>query len=246
MRLDKFLADCGVGSRSEIKKMIRAGQITVAGCENPRPESKINEEKDEVYADGKRLVYRKYVYLMLNKPAGYLSATWDKHQPVVLDLLQEEYRHFAPFPVGRLDIDTEGLLILTNDGKLAHNLLSPTKHIPKVYYAKIAGYVDADDCSAFAAGVLLADGYRAQPAELKIIRSDQTSEVTVTLTEGKFHQVKRMFSSRGKPVLYLKRIRMNGLALDERLKPGEMRTLTIEELEMLIHGKCDSARGGNS
>lgn len=246
MRLDKYLADCGIGTRSEIKKMIRAGRVCVTGREKLRPEIQIDENADVVFADGKKLSYKKFIYLMLNKPAGYLSATWDKRSPVVLDLVPEEYLHYEPFPVGRLDIDTEGLCILTNDGQLAHRLLSPVNHIPKMYYAEVEGFVNAADCRAFSEGILLEDGYQTKPGHLKVIEDGAVSKVQVTITEGKFHQIKRMFACVGKTVLYLKRIKMNGLCLDENLKPGGIRELTLEELEMLINGECHSAGGGNS
>ena len=237
MRLDKFLADCGVGTRSEIKKIIKNGYIDVLGKDNIRPETQIDENNDKIFAYGTQLVYKKYIYLMLNKPGGYVSAVWDAKHPYVLELVSEEYLHYEPFPVGRLDIDTEGLLILTNDGDLSHRLLSPKSYVPKTYYAKIAGLVTEDDCKKFKNGIVLDDGYFTKSAELKIIDSGEISEIEVTVVEGKFHQIKRMFEAVGKKVIYLKRVSMNGLKLDEKLELGEVKELSEEEFELLSLGK---------
>lgn len=236
MRLDKYLADCGVGTRSEIKKIIRAGFVRVEGETKASPELKINENTARVYVDGVEMRYRKYVYLMLNKPSGYVSATWDKHKPVVLDLVPEEYLHYEVFPVGRLDIDTVGLCVLTNDGDLAHRILSPAKHVPKTYYAEVDGYIDKDTVDVFAKEMDLGD-FTAKPAKLKILEAgDGGSKAEVTIAEGKFHQVKRMFEKVGRTVTYLKRISMNRLFLDETLSEGEIRELTDDELELLTYG----------
>ena len=167
---------------------------------------------------------------MLNKPDGYISATFDKYDPIVLDLIDQSYLVFEPFPVGRLDKDTEGLLVLTNDGQLAHRVLSPKKHVPKTYYAKIQGKVTEEDIFAFEKGVILDDGYETMPSQLK---SDDMSEIELTIHEGKFHQVKRMFESVGKKVVYLKRLSMGKLKLDESLKLGEYRELTEEEVKLI-------------
>lgn len=233
MRLDKYLADCGVGSRSEIKKQIRAGAVRVLGLAAPKPESQINPETAEVFWCGQKLNYQKFIYLMLYKPAGYISATWDAKWPTVLDLVPEEYLHFAPSPVGRLDRDTEGLCLLTNDGQLSHRLLSPAKHVPKTYYAEVRGCVTEEDAAAFLKGVTLDDGYHTKPGELTILSADAISKVHITITEGKFHQVKRMFLAVGKEVVYLKRIRMNRLCLDPAMQPGDIRVLTEEECRLL-------------
>lgn len=233
MRLDKYLADCGVGSRSEIKKQIRAGAVRVLGLAAPKPESQINPETAAVFWCGQKLSYRKFIYLMLNKPAGYVSATRDAKLPTVLDLVPKEYRHFSPSPVGRLDRDTEGLCLLTNDGQLSHRLLSPSKHVPKTYYAEVRGCVTEEDAAAFSRGVTLDDGYHTKPGELVILSAGAVSKVHITITEGKFHQVKRMFQAVGKEVVYLKRIRMNRLCLDPALQPGEIRVLTEEECRLL-------------
>ena len=227
------MADCGVGSRSEIKKQIRAGAVRVLGLAAPKPESQINPETAAVFWCGQKLSYRKFIYLMLNKPAGYVSATWDAKLPTVLDLVPKEYRHFSPSPVGRLDRDTEGLCLLTNDGQLSHRLLSPSKHVPKTYYAEVRGCVTEEDAAAFSRGVTLDDGYHTKPGELVILSAGAVSKVHITITEGKFHQVKRMFQAVGKEVVYLKRIRMNRLCLDPALQPGEIRVLTEEECRLL-------------
>lgn len=233
MRLDKYLSDCGTGTRSEIKKLIRSGAVQVSGMEKVKPETAVEPEKAEVFVNGVPVKYRKFVYLMLNKPRGYISATYDAEQPVILDLVPEEYLCFGLFPAGRLDIDTEGFCLLTNDGQLAHQLLSPKKHIPKTYFASVAGYVTESDVKAFLKGVVLDDGYLTRPAVLEILRSDVVSEVKVTITEGKFHQIKRMFEARQKKVIYLKRIAMNKLELDPSLEEGGIRELTEEELLLL-------------
>lgn len=236
MRLDKYLADCGIGTRKEIKKLIRTGQVKVLGTDRPVPELKIDENTAKVFVDGKSVIYRKYVYLMLNKPSGYISATWDKHRPVVVDLVPEEYSHFEVFPVGRLDIDTVGLCILTNDGELSHRLLSPAKHIPKRYFAVVDGELFESDAEAFSEGMDLGD-FIAKPSVLKILKStEKESEAEVEIFEGKFHQVKRMFEKVGKNVVYLKRTAMNKLDLDESLAEGEIRELTQDELELLTDG----------
>ena len=170
---------------------------------------------------------------MLNKPDGYISATYDKFDPIVLDLIDSSYLVFEPFPVGRLDKDTEGLLVLTNDGQLAHRVLSPKKHVPKTYYAKIQGVVTQEDIVAFEKGVTLDDGYETMPSQLKILKSDDISEIELTIHEGKFHQVKRMFESVDKKVIYLKRLSMGKLQLDETLALGEYRELTEEEVKLI-------------
>ncbi len=236
MRLDKYLRDCGIGTRSEIKKLIRSGAVSVSGVDKVTPELKIDENRAEVFWGGKPVIYKKYVYIMLNKPSGYVSATWDKHKPVVTDLLGEEYAHFEVFPVGRLDIDTVGLCILTNDGELSHKLLSPAKHVSKTYLATVDGPLGEEHIAAFSEGMDLGD-FTAKPASLKILKSSENeSEAEVIISEGKFHQVKRMFEKTGRCVTYLKRTAMNRLTLDETLAEGEIRELTEDELELLTYG----------
>lgn len=232
-RLDKILANTGVGSRKEIKMVVKANRVMVNGVVVKNADMHVWLSRDTIEVDGKPVIYREYIYLLMNKPQGVLSATEDNHGQVVVDLLQPEHRLFAPFPVGRLDKDTEGLLLLTNDGQLAHELLSPKKHVAKTYYARVAGEVTEVDGHAFAQGVVLDDGYKTLPGELQILHSGAESEIKLTIYEGKFHQVKRMFAAVGKKVMYLKRLTMGTLQLDKSLAPGEYRELTSQELEAL-------------
>lgn len=234
MRIDKMLANIGFGTRKEVKKLLKTGAVKVDGAIVKDAKQHVDPEQQVVMVHGEEVEYREFIYLMMNKPQGLLSATEDDRQETVLDILEEEDRVFAPFPVGRLDKDTEGLLLLTNDGQLAHRLLSPKKHVPKTYFAVINGEVTQDDVIAFRNGVTLDDGYETKPGELEIIKSGLTSEIQLTITEGKFHQVKRMFEAVDKKVTYLKRLSMANLVLDETLELGEYRELTDEELEALV------------
>lgn len=233
MRLDKLLSNMGFGSRKEVHQLQKKGAVRVNGETEKKASVNIDTEKDVVTVLGEPVVYRKYIYIMMNKPQDVLSATEDRHDRTVVDLLDPEFRHFKPFPVGRLDKDTEGFLLLSNDGKLSHNLLSPKKGIPKTYFAKVSGVVTEADIESFAAGVTLDDGYETKPGILKIISSNETSEIELTITEGKFHQVKRMFEAVGKKVVYLKRLSIGPLQLDESLPLGAYRELTDEEVELL-------------
>ena len=233
MRVDKLLSNLGVASRAELKKYCKQGLISVNGKVINNPGVQVDSESDDIRFNGEKIVYREFVYIMLNKPDGYISATFDKYDPIVLDLIDQSYLVFEPFPVGRLDKDTEGLLVLTNDGQLAHRVLSPKKHVPKTYYAKIQGKVTEEDILAFEKGVILDDGYETMPSQLKILKSDDMSEIELTIHEGKFHQVKRMFESVGKKVVYLKRLSMGKLKLDESLGLGEYRELTEEEVKLI-------------
>lgn len=235
IRLDKYLADMGIGTRQEVKRYVRKGQITVNNETVTFPETKICEGKDVVKMDGKTVSYASYEYYMLNKPAGVVSATEDARERTVIDLIRDKKRKDL-FPVGRLDKDTEGLLLITNDGTLAHSLLSPRKHVDKVYYARVLGCVTGEDVKRFAVGLDIGSGgvqERTCPGILEVIKSGKESEIRLTIQEGKYHQVKRMFEAVGKKVLYLKRERMGTLCLDEDLKPGEYRHLTDKELEYL-------------
>ena len=233
MRVDKLLSNVGVASRAELKKYCKQGLISVNGKVINNPGVQVDSESDDIRFNGEKIVDREFAYIMLNKPDGYISATFDKYDPIVLDLIDQSYLVFEPFPVGRLDKDTEGLLVLTNDGQLAHRVLSPKKHVPKTYYAKIQGKVTEEDILAFEKGVILDDGYETMPSQLKILKSDDMSEIELTIHEGKFHQVKRMFESVGKKVVYLKRLSMGKLKLDESLKLGEYRELTEEEVKLI-------------
>lgn len=234
VRLDKLLANMGYGSRKEVKQLLKQKEVTVDGEVVKNSAMHVDPETQIVEVYGERVHYIEFIYMMMNKPPGVISATEDVRDETVIDLLDPFVQHFEPFPVGRLDKDTEGLLLLTNDGDLAHNLLSPKKHVPKTYYAKIDGVVTEADIEAFKRGVELDDGYMTKPGELVILKSAQTSEIELTIMEGKFHQVKRMFKSVGKTVTYLKRISMGSLKLDETLELGDYRELTEEELEALI------------
>lgn len=234
-RLDKVLANMGYGSRKDVRKIVKAGEVTVNGAVAKDFSIHVDPENDVIEVDGEVLEYKKYIYVMLNKPQGVISATEDDYDETVLDILPDEYKIFWPSPVGRLDKDTEGLLLLTNDGELNHLLLSPKRHVPKRYYAKIQGVVTQDDVEKFKEGVVLDDGYKTMPGELFILKSDEISEIELIIYEGKFHQVKRMFEAVGKKVIYLKRIEMGPLKLDENLELGESRELTKEEVEILYN-----------
>ena len=232
MRLDKFLTDLGVGTRSEVKKILKSGQITVNGTAVTKPEQKIDESIDQICYQGKHLAYQQFEYYMFHKPAGCVTAVTDARHKTVMDYMKDLTRKDLS-PVGRLDIDTEGLLLITNDGQLSHDLLSPTKHVPKTYYAKIDGVVTEEDVNFFAEGVDIGEKKLTKPAKLTILVSDTTSEIELTISEGKFHQVKRMFEAVNKKVTYLKRISMGNLCLDEALAPGMYRELTSAEIEGL-------------
>lgn len=232
IRLDKYLADMGAGTRNEIKKAVRAGKVYVNGTVTKRPETKINTEQDTVELNGLKVAYTDFEYFMLNKPAGTVSAVTDRRDTTVVQLIKERKRDDL-FPVGRLDRDTEGLLLITNDGALAHRLLSPAKHVDKVYYARIRGTVTEEDKKRFAEGLDIGDDRLTLPADLEICSSGAVSEIKLTIHEGRFHQVKRMFQAVGKEVLFLKRIKMGPLMLDERLTSGEYRRLTEEEVNEL-------------
>jgi len=231
IRLDKYLADMGAGTRQEVKRKIRKGLVSVNHKTAGAPDLKIREGEDVVSVEGREIGYAAYEYYMLNKPAGVVSATTDSRDLTVVDLIQEKRRKDL-FPVGRLDKDTEGLLLITNDGLLAHRLLSPRCHVDKTYYARIRGAVTQEDVLAFAEGVDIGeDGQveRTMPGVLEVLTSNAESEIRLTIQEGKYHQVKRMFLAVGKEVTYLRRERMGTLVLDMDLKPGEYRLLTDEE-----------------
>jgi 16S rRNA pseudouridine516 synthase len=233
MRIDKVLSNLGYGSRKDVKKLLKDGAVKVNNVVVKDAKQHVDPERDSVTLNGEEIQYREFIYLMMNKPPGVISATEDNRDETVIDLLEVEDQIFEPFPVGRLDKDTEGLLLITNDGQLSHRLLSPKKHVPKTYFALIEGEVTEEDIEAFKNGVTLDDGYETKPGDLVILKSGLTSDIELTITEGKFHQVKRMFQSVGKRVIYLKRLSMGPLKLDETLELGEYRELTDEELEML-------------
>ena len=236
MRLDKYLVACAVGSRTEVKNFLKAGRVMVNGKKEKSAKLQINEERDEIRFDGQVLEYEEFVYYMMNKPQGVISATEDSKHRTVLDLLDDIARTKEVFPVGRLDIDTHGLLLLTNDGQLAHALLSPKRHVDKTYLAQVEGIMSQEDVDTFAKGISLKD-FTCQPAKLELVSVDSVknqSLVRVTIAEGKFHQVKRMVAYCGKEVVDLQRLTMGTLVLDENLERGEWRRLTREELENLL------------
>ncbi|NLZ35105.1 MAG: rRNA pseudouridine synthase [Clostridiales bacterium] len=233
-RLDKILSNLGYGTRKEIKQVVRKGFVEVNGEIVKDSGMQVNPEEDKISINGEEIYYRKYIYLMMNKPAGIVSATFDNKDETVIDLLEIDHQVFNPFPVGRLDKDTVGLLFLTNDGELNHRLISPKWKVDKVYYAKINARVTDKDVKRFKEGITLDDGYVCKEAILEILStSDEESEVKITIQEGKFHQVKRMFEAVNKKVTYLKRIEFGTIKLDEDLEEGEYRELTEEEIAIL-------------
>lgn len=234
-RLDKVLANMGIGTRKEVKAMIKVGMVTVNDNTIRSSDLKVDTENDIITCGGQVVRYREFIYLMMNKPQGIVSSTDDPRNSTVLELLDDFYQNFKPFPVGRLDKDTEGLLLITNNGKLAHNLLSPKKGVEKTYYAKIDGILEKEHIEEFDKGILLDDDYFTLPAKLEILDSDIISTAQITIQEGKYHQVKRMIGALGMRVLYLKRIRMGPLLLDEKIEPGQYRELTEEEISLLLN-----------
>lgn len=230
-RLDKRLAETGEWSRKEARELIRAGRVTVDGQVRTKPEEKAAEGA-LVAVDGQALAPAGPVYLMMNKPAGLVSATEDAREKTVLSLLPERYQRLGLFPAGRLDKDTEGLLLLTNDGPLAHRLLAPKSHVDKVYYVEVDGVLDGGDRAAVEQGIVLKDGYVCLPGELEVLENGRSARIT--LREGKYHQIKRMMAARGKPVVYLERIAFGPLKLDETLSRGGWRPLTDGEIQALF------------
>lgn len=236
IRLDKFLADAGQGTRSEVKIKLKQCRVRVNDEVVKKPEIKINPDTDKVSIDGKELVFEEFQYYMLNKPAGVVSATKDDRDKTVIELIGEDKRRDL-FPVGRLDKDTEGLLIITNDGALANSLLAPGKHVDKCYFARIDGRVTEDTVKSFENGLDIGDEKLTAPATLIIEESGEESLVRIIITEGRYHQVKRMFESVGMKVTYLKRLSMGSLCLDSSLGIGEYRRLTEHELDLLKKSK---------
>lgn len=232
-RLDKVLSNMGYGSRKDVKNHIKNGLVKVNNNIIKDNGFKVNPYMDKINFDGEDILYREFIYLMMNKPQGLVSSTDDPLTRTVIDLLSDEYKNFKPFPAGRLDKDTEGLLLITNDGKLAHELLSPKKKVDKMYYVEVDGVVEEEHKEIFKEGITLDDGYKTLSSKLEILESNIISKVNLTIQEGKYHQVKRMFESLSMKVLYLKRISMGSLILDNELQPGEYRELKIEEINLL-------------
>ena len=227
MRLDKLLADMGIASRKELRDVIRAGRVQVDGLPETHPERKLDPEQARITLDGETLRYQRFHYYMLDKPVGVVTATEDKKQQTVLDLLTPEMRRMGLFPVGRLDKDTSGLLLLTDDGDFAHRVISPKSCIKKRYYAEVEGEADAEDAEAFSRGIILGDGTQCLPAQLEALGGGRC---IITVMEGKYHQVRRMLASRGKPVLVLRRLSIGGLELGDELGPGGYRELDEKDL----------------
>jgi len=243
MRLDKFLANSGIGTRKEVKIILKKGKITVNEKIVKDGKVQIDEIKDNVKIEGEKITYKPFVYIMMNKPAGVISATEDGKHKTVIDLLCEKYKNYKVFPVGRLDIDTEGLLLLTNDGVLAHNLLSPKKHVDKKYYVELKEPLTIEKKKILENGIKLEENFVTKKAKIEIIDKDKNknidinkvNSVFITISEGKFHQVKRMFKFVENEVLYLKRVKMGKLLLPEDLKLGEYRELSEEEMNLILN-----------
>lgn len=232
-RLDKILARTGYGSRKDVKSLVKTGAVEVNGRRVKDSGMKVDPAGDVITVSGERVQYREFIYIMMNKPDGVISATEDRFDRTVIDLLDEEARRFEPFPVGRLDKDTTGLLLISNDGKLAHELLSPKKHVAKTYAVTVDGPVGEHEKSLFEQGVTLDDGYETMPAQMELVRPDDHRHVLLTIYEGKFHQVKRMFQAVGRKVTKLERVTFGPLSLDRTLLPGQYRELHEEELALL-------------
>ncbi|MFC4684300.1 MULTISPECIES: pseudouridine synthase [unclassified Exiguobacterium] len=235
MRIDKLLANMGYGSRKDVKILLKQGVVRVDDQPVKDAKRQVNLETERVTVQGEVVEYKPFVYLMMNKPAGVISATEDKVESTVVDLIDPSYAHYELFPVGRLDKDTTGLLLLTNDGAFNHALMSPRKHVDKVYVAEVDGEMTTDDVRHFAEGVELEDGYTTKPARLELIsKSGRRSTVRLTLSEGKYHQVKRMIAAVGKHVERLERVQIGALELDPTLEPGAYRELSEEEVDLFF------------
>ncbi len=230
VRLDKYLADMGIASRKELRAVIRSGRAAVDGVTVTSPDAKLDPERSRVTFDGQELCYSRFHYYMLYKPCGVVTATEDKRQGTVMDLLPPEARRMGLFPVGRLDKDTSGLLLLTDDGEFAHRVISPRSEVVKLYYAQVEGELTEEDAAAFARGVVLGDGTQCLPAHLDILAP---GECRVAVMEGKYHQVRRMLASRGKPVKTLKREAIGALRLDEGMREGDFRELDQSEIGLV-------------
>ena len=238
MRLDKFLANSGIGTRKEVKIILKKGKIKVNEKIVKDAKMQVDEIKDDVKIEGEKITYKPFVYIMMNKPSGVISATEDGKHKTVIDLLCEKYKNYKVFPVGRLDIDTEGLLLLTNDGVLAHNLLSPKKHVDKKYYVELKEPLTIEKKKILENGIKLEENFVTKKAKIEIIDKDEDIEVNwvfITISEGKFHQVKRMSKFVENEVLYLKRVKMGKLLLPEDLKLGEYRELSEEEMNLILN-----------
>ena len=235
LRLDKLISSSGTASRKEVRSLVRSGRVTVNGVPAGSADMKVDAECDDVRLDGERIVFEEHRYIMMNKPAGYVSSTDDPRDATVLELLPEEYRRFSLFPAGRLDKDAEGLLILTDDGDYCHNVISPKKNVYKKYYVRVENALDESDKAAFERGITLSDGTAFLPGKLELLSGN---ECYVYIREGKYHQVKRMLGYLGKPVIYLKRLSVGGLELDPEIECGEIKKLSREEAELVFSDGC--------
>lgn len=235
MRIDKLLANMGYGSRKDVKILLKQGAVRVDEAPVKDAKRHVDPASEKVTVFGETVEYRPYIYFMMNKPEGVISATEDQVETTVIDLIDSEYAHYDLFPVGRLDKDTTGLLLITNDGAFNHALMSPRKHVDKVYIAEVDGEMTVEDIKTFANGVELEDGYTTKPAHLEILsRSGRRSVIRLTLSEGKYHQVKRMVAAVGKHVERLERVQIGALELDESLELGAYRELTEEEVQRFL------------
>lgn len=245
MRLDRILSDTGTASRKEAAALIKHGCVTVNGIPAISGADKVDADTVKITVNGIPVVYKRHHYFMMNKPAGVISATEDQKQKTVTDILSPAEQRLGLFPAGRLDKDAEGLLILTDDGDYAHRIISPVKKVDKTYYVETEGMLTDTDCAAFEKGIVLKDGLKCLPGKLKIINGGSKSSAYVTITEGKYHQVKRMLASLGKPVTYLKRITIGGLQLDENLSSGAYRELSVTETESVFSRIYENASAEN-
>jgi 16S rRNA pseudouridine516 synthase len=234
IRLDKFLTDMGLTTRRQAPRFIKSAGVTINGRPAPSPSEKVDPETDVIEVSGSKVVYKSKRYYMMNKPAGFVSATEDRYEKTVLNLLDEQTRRFGLFPAGRLDKDSEGLLLLTNDGDWAHRVISPSKGVVKTYYIEVEGLLTEEDVSAFSEGITLKDGLVCRPAKLKVLTAGVRSTALVYLMEGKYHQVKRMIAACGKHVEYLKRTAVGALQLDDALPGGAYRPLTEDEVKSVF------------
>ena len=237
IRLDKYISDSGEFSRKEVKELLKRGRVSVNGVLESSGELKIDPENDKVALDGREIAYKTNIYIMMNKPAGVISATEDLNEKTVLDIMDKKYKKLGLFPVGRLDKDAEGLLLLTDDGNFAHKLMSPKSHIEKRYYVETEGALTGSDADEFEKGIVLKDGLKCLPGHLEILESGEVSCGIAAICEGKYHQVKRMLASLGKPVKYLKRVSIGGLSLDADLTLGDYRELTDVEFIQIFQKK---------
>lgn len=235
MRIDKFLSNCGIGSRNDVKKYLKQKKVCIDGNIETKSDIKIDTDKNQIFFNGKKIEYKKYTYIMMNKPKEVISSTFDKNEKTIIDLLDEKYKSLNLFPVGRLDKDTTGLIILTNDGNFAHNTLSPKKHVDKTYYAEVEGKeITYDEIEKFKEGIIIDGGYKCKSSKLEILNTEQyISKIIIEISEGKYHQIKRMFESIERKVISLKRIKFGEMNIDNNLHEGQYREFTENEIKLM-------------